>query len=132
MDAADASPLVVFDDGCVLCNGAIRFLLAHERAPELRFADRGSPIAAAVIGDVPPRSVVLAVDGRVFTRSTASLELARYLRRPWPILAVLLVIPRPVRDLVYGVVARNRERWFGRGDCLVPPAGARHRFLHDV
>jgi hypothetical protein len=43
-------PVVVFDTDCVLCSGMVSFVLAHERAPELRFAgawsDEGLALAA--------------------------------------------------------------------------------------
>jgi len=40
------------------------------------------------------------------------------------------VVPRPLRDLAYRVVARNRYRWFGRREtCRVPAAGEAERLL---
>ena len=42
----------------------------------------------------------------------------------------LLVVPRPIRDLAYRVVAANRHRIFGtRVTCRVPTADERSRFL---
>jgi predicted DCC family thiol-disulfide oxidoreductase YuxK len=44
--------------------------------------------------------------------------------------ALLLVVPRTVRDWGYGVVARNRYRVFGRYDvCPLPSEATRDRFL---
>jgi predicted DCC family thiol-disulfide oxidoreductase YuxK len=44
--------------------------------------------------------------------------------------ALLLVVPRTVRDWGYGVVARNRYRMFGRYDvCPLPSEDTRDRFL---
>ena len=44
--------------------------------------------------------------------------------------AFLVVIPRPLRDVVYQLVARIRYRVFGRRDdlCPVVPPGLRTRF----
>ncbi|WP_159107276.1 hypothetical protein [Azospirillum sp. B4] len=40
------------------------------------------------------------------------------------------LLPRPVRDALYGVVARNRLRWFGKRDvCYLPRAEERDRFI---
>ena len=45
---------------------------------------------------------------------------------------VLVVVPRPLRDWVYDIVARNRYRWFGQRDvCMVPTPELRARFLSD-
>ena len=67
---------------------------------------------------------------RAFVRSEAALRIARQLRFPWPILFWLVIVPRPLRDWAYDVVARNRFRWFGRRDvCMVPGPETRDRFL---
>jgi predicted DCC family thiol-disulfide oxidoreductase YuxK len=40
------------------------------------------------------------------------------------------LVPSPLADLLYRVVARNRYRIFGRFDaCQIPPPGGRERFL---
>jgi predicted DCC family thiol-disulfide oxidoreductase YuxK len=41
-------------------------------------------------------------------------------------------VPRPLRDGVYDVVARNRYRWFGRSEtCLVPTPEFAARLLRE-
>jgi predicted DCC family thiol-disulfide oxidoreductase YuxK len=68
--------------------------------------------------------------GRVYARSTAALRIARRLSFPWPLVYALIVVPRPLRDLFYDVIARNRYRWFGKRDaCLIPTPELRKRFL---
>ena len=130
-------PVVVFDTDCVLCGGMVLFVLAHERAPELRFAgawsDEGLALAARhgfSRPDLDETFLVLS-GGRVLTRSDAGIEILRHLRPPWRWLAAALAaFPRPLRDAVYGFVARRRYRWFGRrADCAVVPPGERHRFI---
>ena len=49
-------------------------------------------------------------DGRVFTKSGAVLRVAIELGWPWRALAVFLVVPPPLRDAVYDLVARHRRR----------------------
>ena len=54
-------------------------------------------------------------------RRPAVLRIARGLRFPWPLAYALVVVPKPIRNFLYDVVARNRYRWFGRREaCLVP------------
>jgi predicted DCC family thiol-disulfide oxidoreductase YuxK len=66
----------------------------------------------------------------VHLRSGAALRIARQLAFPWPLFAVFLLVPAPVRDLVYRFVARHRFRWFGRRElCWVPTPALRARFL---
>jgi predicted DCC family thiol-disulfide oxidoreductase YuxK len=74
--------------------------------------------------------VVLIENGRVHTLSSAGLRIARRLRWPWPVLAVLLIVPKPLRDIPYRWVARNRYRWFGKREaCMTPTSDIRSRFL---
>jgi predicted DCC family thiol-disulfide oxidoreductase YuxK len=41
-----------------------------------------------------------------------------------------IIIPRFIRDAVYGLVARNRYRWFGkRISCWMPRTEWKERFL---
>jgi predicted DCC family thiol-disulfide oxidoreductase YuxK len=53
------------------------------------------------------------MNGKMYDRSAAVLNIARHLRFPWPVLAVFLLVPQFLRDPVYDLVARNRKRWFG-------------------
>ncbi|MNC52636.1 hypothetical protein D3C75_1019930 [compost metagenome] len=75
-------------------------------------------------------TVVLLEHGRCYTESSAVLRIARRLRFPWPAAYGLILIPRPLRNAVYRVVARNRYRWFGKDEqCLLPTPEIRQRFL---
>ena len=68
--------------------------------------------------------------GRWYPSSDAAVRIARRLGGPWRLAGALLAVPRPLRDWAYGVIARNRYRWFGKADvCLVPSPSLRDRFL---
>jgi predicted DCC family thiol-disulfide oxidoreductase YuxK len=127
--------VVLFDGVCNLCNGAVQFIVRRDPAAYFQFASMGSAAALHVLGAAPipdplPDSLILVEDGGVFTRSTAALRIARRLTFPWPLAYALVVIPRPLRDLIYDLVARYRYRVFGRRDhCMIPGPGLRERFL---
>ncbi|MNC72147.1 hypothetical protein D3C75_1231620 [compost metagenome] len=75
-------------------------------------------------------TVVLLENGVCYTESAAVLRIARRLRFPWPAAYLFIIIPRPLRDALYRLVARNRYRWFGRDEqCMVPTPEIRKRFL---
>jgi predicted DCC family thiol-disulfide oxidoreductase YuxK len=79
---------------------------------------------------VQPDSFILIEDGRLYMKSTAALRVCGHLPGAWKLLSMLRIIPRPVRDLVYDLVAQNRFKWFGRNDsCLLPSPEERNRFL---
>jgi predicted DCC family thiol-disulfide oxidoreductase YuxK len=98
--------VVRFDGRCNLCHGLVRFIAARDPAGRFRFA----PLQPAADG------IVLVEAERTYTKSTAALRIVRRLRYPWPLLYAFVVVPRPLRDLVYDWVARHRYRWFGRRD----------------
>ena len=136
MPGQTCGPIMVFDTNCVLCSGAVAFILAHERDQTLRFAGAWSNDGLALAAqygfsaqDLNETFLVIQ-GGCALTRSDAGLAVAGHLLTPWRWLAVLRLIPRPIRDGLYSVVARRRYRWFGqRQDCTVVPAAARHRFI---
>ncbi len=77
-----------------------------------------------------PDSFVYLEKGKRYEQSSAVLLALSRLGGPWRLTAVLFIIPRPLRDLVYRIVARNRYRWFGRRDeCRLPTSEERERFL---
>ena len=132
-------PLILFDGVCNLCNGAVLFVIDRDPRARFRFAALQEAEARRRLAAFGPdaarlgeslSSMLLLEDGRLYARSTAALRIARRLAWPWPLLAVLLVVPTVLRDAVYGVVARNRYRWFGREEaCRLPTPALRARFL---
>jgi predicted DCC family thiol-disulfide oxidoreductase YuxK len=139
--------VVLFDGVCNLCNGAVQFVIDHERSPELRFAPLQSDLAKELLegafgkeqadrlrsgtnGNGDPDSIVVVDGTKGWTHSTAALRIARHLRAPWSWLGIFALVPRPIRDAMYRFLAKNRYRWFGTTEtCRVPTAELRARFL---
>ncbi len=131
---------VLFDGRCGLCDGAVRWLIRHDRRSALAFAPLEGAVAAAVRGrhpDLPEadESFVLVespqqASERVRVRSDAALAALVRLGGPWRLAGGLRAVPRFARDAVYRWVARHRTRWFGRlAACRVPTPEERARFL---
>jgi len=133
---------IVFYDGvCGLCNRLNRFLLRRDRDARLRFAALQSAVARQLLAahglDPSDLDTVYVMAGwrtdteRVLSRSRAVLHALGELGGPWRLLArVGAIVPGPVADVVYRMVARSRYRIFGRFDaCQVPPPEWRGRFL---
>jgi predicted DCC family thiol-disulfide oxidoreductase YuxK len=78
------------------------------------------------------KTFVLIADGKVYSRSDAAIRTARYFGGAWKLLGAIRIIPRPIRDWAYDIVARNRYRWFGRFDtCMVPTPALKARFIQE-
>lgn len=126
--------LIYYDGLCGLCDRFVQFVLRRDRAARYRFAPlQGSTARERVPVTLDPRTsqtVILEEGGRFRVRSDAALAILSGLGGAWRLTTLLRVIPRPVRDAVYDLVARNRNRWFGRrAECRVPPPDERDRFL---
>ena len=127
--------VLLFDGICNLCNGTVRFLLRADRSKKLFFAslqsDTGKQILQAYQFSGPPLQTVVFCSGPgYFTHSDAILQVFRVLGFPWSLLYLFKAVPRPLRDLLYRWVARNRYRWFGKKEsCLLPTPALRQRFL---
>ena len=128
-------PIVLYDGTCGLCSKSVRWLLAHERDHELRFAPLQGETAAALRARFPEipetlESVVLVDGGRARLRSKAFLYAARHLRAPWRWSYALRWLPAFLLDLGYRVIAKIRYRVWGRVDaCELPAPDHRARFL---
>lgn len=128
-------PVILFDGVCNLCTGSVRFVIARDSRKQFRFASLQSPVAEQLLGAQGRdgdrlESVVLVVGERTYRKSTAALLIARRLDGLWPLLAALLVIPRPLRDAVYDWIGKRRYRLFGKRDvCWQPQPELAERFL---
>jgi predicted DCC family thiol-disulfide oxidoreductase YuxK len=128
-------PIVLFDGVCNLCNGWVDFVMRHDGEAGIRFAALQSEVAKRLLADAtlagaPGDTVVLLDESGIWTESGAALRVFRLLEFPYRLLYLLVVIPRPIRDWCYRLVARSRYRWFGQRDtCRVPTPDERERFL---
>ncbi|MBY0013249.1 thiol-disulfide oxidoreductase DCC family protein [Paenibacillus typhae] len=132
----EAGQAVVLIDGvCHLCQGLVRFIIPRDPTGRIKFAplqsDKGRELLlAAGLESDRLDTVVLLENGRIYTESSAVLRIARKLRFPWPAAYLFIIVPPPLRNAVYRLVARNRYRWFGRDEsCLLPTPDIKRRFL---
>lgn len=124
---APSRPVVLFDGVCNLCNSAVRWLVEHDPEGRLSFASLQSSAARRVLDAAGvdeaselPDSMVLVDRKGVHVRSTAALRIAGLLGFPYSLGRIAILVPRPLRDAVYRLIARNRYRWFGRRDVHAP------------
>ncbi|MBA2675534.1 DCC1-like thiol-disulfide oxidoreductase family protein [Ramlibacter sp.] len=127
--------IVVFDAQCLLCSRWVRFLLRYDRRAIFRFASIQGAAGQALLAQAGLRAeqldTLLLVDGQRTWRHTAAiLRVLHALGWPWRAAWIGWLVPAPLRDAAYRLVARNRYRLFGRSpSCLVPPADHAVRFM---
>ncbi|MDQ0243488.1 putative DCC family thiol-disulfide oxidoreductase YuxK [Bacillus fengqiuensis] len=127
--------IILFDGVCNFCDGAVQFIIKRDPKAHFSFASLQSKSGQDLLTkwDLPTdtfNSMVYAKGNRIYTKSTAALKIARELKGGWPLLYALILIPKPIRDIVYDLIAKNRYKWFGQKDeCMVPSPDVRKRFL---
>ena len=131
------SDVVIFDGVCNLCVRSVKFIINHEADQLLRFTPLQSPAGARLLREYgfdpeDAKSFVLVADGKPYVKSDAAIRVARHLRGGWRLIGAIKIIPRPIRNWTYDVIARNRYRWFGRSEgCMVPTPELLSRFVEE-
>ena len=128
-------PIILFDGVCNLCASSVRFIITRDPHGIFRFASLQSEAGRAImrqhgLDENALDSFVLVENGHAWRASDAALRVCKHLPWPWRWLPLFLWVPRLLRDPVYGFIARNRYRWFGKSDtCMMPSPEMRTRFL---
>jgi predicted DCC family thiol-disulfide oxidoreductase YuxK len=130
-----AHGIILFDGVCNLCNGVVQFIIPRDPNRYFYYAALQSEAGHQLMKQYHHstkeiNSVILIQNGKLYTKSTAALLMARKLPGLWSILAIFIVIPRFLRDPIYNWVARNRYKWFGqKKECMMPTPETKMRFL---
>lgn len=135
-----ARGLVLYDGVCGLCDRTVQFLLDVDRHRVLTFAPLQGETAMSLLGS--HNAITNNLESIIFVREYSTLNVATYRRSEavlrilnevggfWRVVSWLRIIPRPLRDMVYDWIGRNRYRWFGKfAECRIPSAEVRARFL---
>lgn len=116
--------VILFDGDCAYCNGWVRWISKRDRKDRFRFEPLTTPqgLAMRKRHAVPEHldSIVLVVEEQAFTRSDAAWRVLRELQG-WNLAAwSLRLVPRPLRNWGYDLIARNRHRLGMKDSCDVP------------
>lgn len=128
--------ILLFDGVCNLCNGAIQFIIRRDPDRKFRFASLQSEAGKALAEergiDLEQTDSMILIEPGVayYTRSDAALKIGKSFGGGWALLGIFEWIPRPIRDGIYNLVAKNRYKWFGkREECMIPTPELKSRFL---
>ena len=126
--------VILFDGVCIFCSRWVRFVIARDTTRRFRFtpiqSDYGTRLAKTFgIDPEDPDTNAVVHGGVAFMKSDAALTVLSHLPG-WRWTRVLFAVPRPLRDAVYSLIARNRYKIFGKYEtCFVPDADMRARVL---
>jgi predicted DCC family thiol-disulfide oxidoreductase YuxK len=129
------NPIILFDGVCNFCNGAVNFIIKHDRKKAFRFTPLQSDAGQALLQQygLPTnelKSFVLIEKGKAYKKTTAALRVANYFSPYWRWTNLFWILPSPVRDVAYNIIAKYRYKWFGKKEeCMIPSSEFRSRFL---
>ena len=127
--------IILFDGICILCNNSVRFLIKRDTDRKFLFATLQSEKGQEMLKTtgLPLQdfdTFILLKNDIYFTRSTAGLMVLKELDGFWKILYYLIIIPKPVRDFIYDMVAKSRYKIFGKTEnCMIHDKEMKKRFL---
>jgi predicted DCC family thiol-disulfide oxidoreductase YuxK len=126
--------VILFDGVCVFCSRWVRFIADRDKAKRFRFTTiqsaYGARLAQALGIDLDdPDTNAVIHGGLAYKKSDGALTVLSHLPG-WGFTRALFAVPKPLRDAVYNLIARNRYRIFGKFDaCIVPDAKLRARMI---
>lgn len=126
--------IILFDGICNFCESSVQFIIRRDPEGFFKFASLQGEIGQKLLSQYGIKndfkSIVVISDGQYHLKSNAALQICKRLDRGWKLLSFLRIIPLPIRDYFYDILAKNRYKWFGKKDsCMLPSPEIRARFL---
>ncbi|MCC2249914.1 thiol-disulfide oxidoreductase DCC family protein [Virgibacillus sp. AGTR] len=128
------SKVILFDGVCNFCDQSVQFILKRDKQEQFTFAsiqgDAGQELLKRNHVATDMNSFILIDGNKTYFKSTAALRVCKELNGAWKLLYGFMIIPKPLRDFLYGVIANHRYEWFGqKQSCTLPSPETRKRFL---
>ena len=130
----ETSPVILFDGTCNLCSWSVQFIINHDleglfHLVSLQSEEANKLLAEQGIEKDSLDSVILVEGSKLLSKSDAIIRVSQYLPGWWPVVSILTLIPKSLRDAVYDLIARNRYTWFGQHtSCPFPLHEEKERF----
>ncbi len=128
--------LILFDGVCNLCNSSIQYVIKHDKKDVFMFAPLQSEVGKQIIEqfNIDTKNVdsilLYSKEKGLKSKSTAALQISRYLGFPIKLWSVFWIVPVFIRNWVYDFVAKNRYKWYGKKDeCMIPTPELKSKFL---
>src|SRR5699024_10195442 len=128
--------IILFDGDCHFCNKSVQFIIKRDPKAIFSFASLQGPTGERLKKEyeLPSSSdsFILIENGQMYEESTAALRVAKQLKGMWKLSYVGIIVPKPMRDVVYRLIANNRRKLFGKkGTCPIPTQEMRKRLLDE-
>lgn len=128
--------IILFDGTCNLCNGAVQFIIKHDKKDIFRFAalqsDLGKEICSYIgVDQTKIDSIILYNPGiAYYYKSSAAIEIANELGGIHSLISIFKILPEKLRNYIYDYIAKNRYKWYGKKEsCMIPTPELKAKFL---
>jgi predicted DCC family thiol-disulfide oxidoreductase YuxK len=122
---ATVQAIVLFDGDCAYCNGWVRWISKRDKRKRFRFvaieSEEGKALRAQHRVPADLESMVLIRNGGAHVKSSAAWRIFTELPGWGWAGALLAVVPKPLRNWGYDLIARNRHRLGMKDSCELPP-----------
>lgn len=116
--------IVLFDGICNLCNGAVKFIMKHDRLKKFSFVPLQSAKGKSLMKNygLPEDkydTIIYLKGENHYELSAAVLHIFKDLGGIWKLFYAFIIIPPFIRDFFYRIIARIRYSVFGKTDTCV-------------
>ncbi len=117
----DTGPFTVMDAQCSLCARGAKWIAHNDPQNVFRIIPLQSDLGNALMrhyemDPADPMSWLFIEEGYAYSSLDAVIRVGNRLGGIWRALNILSIIPKRGRDYFYGLIARNRYRFFGQTD----------------
>lgn len=126
--------IILFDGDCNFCDKSVQFIIKRDPEAIFTFTSQQGEVGQKMIkkhhAPASIDSIILIENDTYYLKSSAALRICRHLQGAWKLLFIFIIVPYPIRDFFYNILAKNRYKWFGKKDqCTLPTPEMRKRFL---
>ncbi|OMQ09002.1 thiol-disulfide oxidoreductase DCC family protein [[Flexibacter] sp. ATCC 35103] len=128
--------IILFDGVCNLCNGAVQFIIKHDKKDTFRFVALQSELGIEIckyigVDQTKIDSIILYNPGiAYYYKSSAVLEIGKDLGGIYSITSIFKILPEKLRNYIYDYIAKNRYNWYGKKEsCMIPTPELKVKFL---
>ena len=112
------NPTLLYDGECKFCNFWVALIQRQKAQQKFRYfalqSKEGVELLRQYEVDETIDSVLVVHKGNLYVKSSAALKVAKILGGRWNFFLIFWLIPRPIRNWLYDLIARNRHRFFTR------------------
>lgn len=136
MDLPLHKKIILFDGICNFCNTTVIKIIALDKKNVFVFASLQSAVGSEIINRTgidseKIDSIILYEPNLSYDiKSSAVLKIMNNFNGLWKLSQLFWIVPKPLRDLVYDFIAKNRYNWFGKKtSCMLPTLELKEKFL---